>query len=34
MSPRWVAILRYVIPALVGTLVGMWLEAYVWKGRH
>lgn len=27
---RW---LRYIIPALIGTLAGVILERYVWQGR-
>jgi hypothetical protein len=27
---RW---LRYILPALIGTVAGVLLEAYVWRGR-
>lgn len=28
-----IAVMRYAVPALVGTLVGILFEVYVWKGR-
>jgi len=28
-----IAILRYAVPALVGTMVGILFEVYVWQGR-
>lgn len=24
---------RYVLPAVIGTVAGIWLEKHVWKGR-
>lgn len=32
-SPRLIAVLRYAVPALVGTFVGIAFEVYVWRGR-
>lgn len=33
MPHDWVRWLRYILPALIGTLAAMLLEHYVWKGR-
>jgi hypothetical protein len=33
MTPAAIRILRYVIPAAVGTVAGVALEHWVWKGR-
>jgi hypothetical protein len=33
MAPGAIRILRYVIPAVVGTVAGVALEHWVWKGR-
>lgn len=32
-NPGLIAIMRYAVPALVGTMVGILFEVYVWKGR-
>jgi hypothetical protein len=33
MDKETIHLLRYAIPALAGTLLGIWLEKNVWKGR-
>lgn len=33
MGPAAIRILRYLVPAAVGTVAGVALEHYVWKGR-
>lgn len=34
MSTTTIKVLRYLIPAAAGTLLGIWLEQNVWRGRH
>jgi hypothetical protein len=34
LDPRLVSILRYLVPAIVGTIVGMYLEARFWRGTQ
>lgn len=33
MGERWIRWARYVLPALIGTVAGVILEQYVWRGR-
>jgi hypothetical protein len=33
VTTGWVRVLRFALPAIVGTVVGIWLEANVWRGR-
>jgi presenilin-like A22 family membrane protease len=32
-NPNLIAVMRYAVPALVGTMVGILFEIYVWRGR-
>jgi hypothetical protein len=33
MSDGLIKWLRYIIPALVGTIIGVLLEKFIWKGK-